>query len=122
VFHPSAQVRAAALEVADRLDLPMDWLNDGVKGFVTEHPRRVLLDLPNLTVFVAEGEYLFAMKALSARVDTSDRDDIRRLLDELELTRLEDALKLVEKYYPRQIIKPATMFFLEEVFDDLANA
>lgn len=34
VFAPITEVRAAAAEVAEEFDLPEDWLNDAVKGFV----------------------------------------------------------------------------------------
>lgn len=34
VFVPTAEVRAAARRVAERLDLDVDWLNDGAKAFV----------------------------------------------------------------------------------------
>ncbi len=121
IFHPSTEVRAAAAETARRLGLPVDWLNDGVKGFLVDHPRRAWKSMSNLTVLVAEADYLFAMKAMSARVDTSDRDDIRRLLTELGVLQLDDALTIVEKYYPRNQIKPATLFFLEELFDESDN-
>ena len=118
VFHPAAEVRAAAAETARRMDLPESWLNDGVKGFLVEHPRRTWLSLSNLHVLVAETDYLFAMKALAARVDTSDRDDMRLLIRELKIQRLDDALQVVEKYYPRNLVKPATLYFLEELFDE----
>jgi hypothetical protein len=67
---------------------------------------------------MAEAEYLFAMKAIAARVDTADRDDVRTLLAEINVTRLEDAMTLIEKYYPRERIKPSTSYFLEELFDE----
>jgi hypothetical protein len=122
IFQPSSTIRDAAVEVAKRMNLPDQWLNDGVKGFVVPHGQKVWLNLPNLTVYVAETDYLFAMKALAARVDTSDREDIRLLLREMEISNLEEALGLVEKYYPRNQIKPATRFFLEELFDENEDA
>lgn len=122
VFEPSDAIRRAAARVADRLQLPDDWLNDGVKGFLVEHPRKIWGKFSNLTIYMAEPEYLFAMKALAARIDTMDRDDMKLLLDDLNIQSVEDAASLVEKYYPKRLIKPATMYFLEELFDEKPNA
>ena len=35
IFEPAADVRNAAAIVADALELPADWLNDAVKGFLS---------------------------------------------------------------------------------------
>ena len=35
IFEPSADVRKAAAVVANALELPADWLNDSVKGFLS---------------------------------------------------------------------------------------
>lgn len=116
VFEPAAIIRQAALRVAESNDLRDDWLNDAVKGFVVEHPRRVLFDMSNLTIFIPEPDYLLAMKAISARVDTTDKDDVLFLINELKLSSPNDVFKLIEAYYPRHQIRPATQFFIEELF------
>ena len=117
VFQPASQMRVAAERVAQAHGLRTDWLNDAVKGFVVEHPQRVLFDLPALKVYVPEPDYLLAMKMLAARADTSDKDDILFLLKLLKLRTTDEALAILEKYYPRQQIKPATQFFVEELFE-----
>lgn len=38
-FVPKNEVQKAAEEVARHYDLPLDWLNDAVKGFLSEHGR-----------------------------------------------------------------------------------
>lgn len=56
VFTDPARVRAAAQHVGERLDLPPQWLNDGVKGFLPrtmDAAASVLLDEPGLRVLVA---------------------------------------------------------------------
>ncbi len=121
IFQPVEIIREAAKDVADEYELADDWLNDGVKGFLVEHPRKVFLNLPHLTVMVAEPEYMLAMKSLSARIDGSDSKDIEFLINKLKITTVEKVLNTVEKYYPRRIIKPATQFFLEEVFDEMQD-
>jgi hypothetical protein len=65
--------------VAARHDLPEDWLNDGVKGFLPgDDPRaRQVHESDSLRVDVASPEYLLAMKLFAAR--EQDVDDIVQL-------------------------------------------
>lgn len=116
VFEPSAKVRAAARKVGIRLALGDDWLNDAVKGFVVPHPKRVLLDLPCLKVYVAEADYLLAMKALASRVDATDKDDVLFLIRKLDLKTPAEVFEILSRYYPNEHIKPATQYFIEELF------
>ena len=117
IFHPTQQMRHAAAKVAANHHLREDWLNDAVKGFVVQHPPRIFLDASHLKVYVPEPDYLLAMKTLAARVDTTDRQDSEYLIRIMKLTRPEDVFAILEKYYPRQQIKPATQFFVEELFE-----
>ena len=117
VFRPIREIRNAVAQIAQAHDLPDDWLNDAVKGFVVAHPQRILLNLPNLQVYVPEPDYLLAMKTLAARVDTQDKDDIIFLIRHLGLKTPDEVFKILESYYPRQIIKPATQYFVEELFE-----
>lgn len=116
VFRPAQQMRLAIARVADRHNLREDWLNDAVKGFVVQHPQRIFLDAASLKVYVPEPDYLLAMKTLAARVDTTDRQDIQFLIEALGLTKPEQVFSILEKYYPRQQVKPATQYFVEELF------
>lgn len=116
IFKPTAQIREAAARVAKANDLPADWLNDGVKGFLVPHKQRVLFDFSHLKIFVPEPDYLLAMKAISARHNTLDARDVRVLIDLLQMKTADQVLDIVEKYYPRGQIKPATQFFIEEIF------
>lgn len=117
IFQPTRQLRDAAERIAKEYGLRPDWLNDAVKGFVVSHPQRILFDLPSLKVYVPEPDYLLAMKTLAARVDTSDKVDILFLLNLLKLESPNEVFAILEKYYPRQQIKPATQFFVEELFE-----
>jgi hypothetical protein len=116
VFRPAQQVRQAAQRVAQAHNLRGDWLNGAVKDFVVPHPQRVLFDFPHLKVYVPEPDYLLAMKVLAARVDETDRSDAELLIKSLGLKTPDEVFAIVEKYYPRQQIKPATQFFIEEMF------
>ena len=121
IFQPAKIMREIAKEIANEYDLVDDWLNDGVKGFLVEHPRAVFLNLSHLIVMAADPEYILAMKSISARIDGTDSKDIEFLINELKITTIEEVFKIVDKYYPRRIIKPATQFFLEEVFDEIQD-
>lgn len=124
-----ADVRRLASVVGDQLGLPDDWLNDGVKGFLS-HGDRTALDLyatypserePGLRVLVASPDYLFAMKCLAMRLGAvegnGDIEDIRALAAGLGIRTARDALGMVAKFYPRARISPKTQFGLEEIFD-----
>lgn len=116
IFKPAAQIRAAAGKVAKTHGLETDWLNDAVKGFLVPHKQRVLFDFSNLKIYVPEPDYMLAMKAISARANSLDAGDVRVLIDLLKLRTAGEVLDIVEKYYPREQIKPATQFFIEELF------
>jgi hypothetical protein len=91
-------------------------LNDAVKGFVVAHPRRILLDLPSLQVFIPEPDYLLAMKTLSARVDGTDKTDVVFLIGKMGVKSPQEVFDILAKYYPNEQIKPATQYFIEELF------
>lgn len=116
VFKPSKEIRNAVARIGRDNNLREDWLNDGVKGFVVHHPLHAFLDLPNLKIFIPDAEYLRAMKTLSARVDATDKDDVQYLIKKLHIDSVEGVFKILEKYYPKEQIRPATKFFIEEIF------
>ena len=118
VFVPKTEVYAAAAEVTREHGAPEGWLNDAVKGFLSDRAEsRPLRDLPNLKVFVAAPEYLLAMKCMSMRLgkDETDIRDIRFLMQQLGLQRADAVLDIVEKYYPRNRIQAKTRFAIEEL-------
>jgi hypothetical protein len=116
VFKPTHQMREAIARVAKLTGLREDWLNDAVKGFVVPHGQRILLDLSHLKVFVPEPDYLLAMKTLAARVESTDRGDVEFLVRRLGIRSAPEVFAILEKYYPRGQIKPATRYFIEELF------
>lgn len=116
IFKPTSEIRAAIKQIAERNNLPEDWMNDAVKGYWAEHKERILFDLPYLKVFVPEPDYLLAMKAIAARAGTYDREDVVRLIEMLGLKSPEEVFDIVEKYYPKNQIKPGTQYFIEELF------
>ena len=117
VFKPTQQMRQAIERVASRNDLRKDWLNDAVKGFVVQHRQRILFNFSHLKVYVPEPDYLLAMKTLAARVEGTDKQDIQFLIKLMGLTKAEEVFSILETYYPHQQIKPATQYFVEELFE-----
>ena len=80
-------IRAAfttgAVRVAERLDLPDDWLNDGAKGYLVGVTKgEVLYKSTFLIVRAASLPQLLAMK-LAAWRDALDRDDAKLLLSRM---------------------------------------
>lgn len=118
IFEPVREIRRAAMKVGEKNNLKIGWLNFAVRIFVIDHKKRVLFDLPNLKVFVPETDYLLAMKILAARADTSDLDDIRFLITDLQVKTVDEALEIVRNYYPNKEIKHETVFLLEEIFGE----
>ena len=124
VFVPKQEVYQAVAEVAAIAEVENDWLNDAVKGFLSEKNDVVpLLDYPGLKVFVAAPEYLLAMKCLSMRLgrDETDLADVRFLMDRLGLRDAAQVLDLVSRYYPEDRIQPKTRFAIEEICQHLSK-
>jgi len=112
---PAAEIRDAASVVGERLGLPPDWLNDGIKGFFySQPPQRVFKEYPGLIVYAVEADYMLAMKAMAHR--DSDRDDVKALIRHLELDSVEEAMGIVRRYVPDQLITPGVNYFLESVW------
>ncbi len=128
VFVPPKEIRAAAAQVARDLDLPDGWLNDGVKGFLSERGERVaprpVMELSNLTVNVPDPRYLLAMKVMAARSGESQEDarDAMFLIKKLRLSSASEVFAILEGYYPRKRILPKTQFFVEALIEDLGSS
>jgi hypothetical protein len=121
LFRPAREVREAAARVAVAAGLRPDWLNDGVKRFLSErgdfHP---FLELAHLKVFVAQANYLLAMKCLAWRMGAEfhDEDDVRYLLRYLNITRVDEALDVIARFYPAERIPQKTLYALSELLPD----
>jgi hypothetical protein len=118
VFRPAAKVREAAARVAVRAGLSEDWLNDGVKGFVSAQGDFVpFLELDHLRVLVAQPAYLLAMKCLAMRIGAEfhDEDDIRYLLRHLDVRSYEQAIGIIQSYYPLDRVPQKSLYALAEL-------
>jgi len=122
IFEPKRVVREAARTVAERHGIPGEWLNDAVKGFLPgkDPNATVLFHHPGLRVRIASPTYLFAMKAIAARVER-DADDLRILYRECGFADIDEALDTVERYYPKHLLAPKTGLLLRELLSDLED-
>jgi hypothetical protein len=93
LFEPAQTIREIARRIATEQHLPTDWINDGVKGFVSARHETTagnLPQFPHLRLTMPVPEYLLAMKCMAARIggtvdEPSDIADITFLLRHLKL-------------------------------------
>ncbi len=118
VFKPANLIRKIASEMADAYSLNPNWLNDAAKGYI-QNPiqKEDIIHLSNLRIWAPEPQYMLAMKCMSARWDTHDREDVIFLIQFLKIKTEKEVFRLIESYYPKKTIPPKTQFFIEEIFD-----
>ncbi|MCK4763911.1 MAG: hypothetical protein KAW12_17045 [Candidatus Aminicenantes bacterium] len=125
IFQPKIKIYELSKRIAERHNLPEDWLNDSVKGFIRtdSFTYKLLVRFENLSVYVPEPEYLLAMKSISMRIgiESSDIDDVKYLIDYLELDTLDDIFDIIQKYYPKSQIPQKTYYAIEEIFQEILS-
>ena len=118
LFVPAAAIREAAARVAAATSTEPNWLNDAVKGYLSERGEFApFLELDHLRVLVAQPAYLLAMKCLAMRLgaESHDEEDVRFLLRYLNVTSYDQALAIIAKYYPLERMPQKTLYVLEEL-------
>lgn len=126
LFQPTPLIRDFARRIAEEQNLPADWLNDGVKGFVSARHETTagnLPQFPHLRLTMPVPEYLLAMKCMAARLggttgESSDVPDIVFLIRHLQLKSAKDALDIVGQYYPPNRIPVKTQYLVEGLFEE----
>lgn len=118
VVRPEAShVRDAVRQVADDLELPRDWLNEGAKGyFVGVSKGQVLHESETLVVRAVSTAQLLAMK-LAAWRDAIDRADARLLLAQMTGS-AEEIWTAVKPFVPPHRIDKASYAF-DDLWDSL---
>jgi hypothetical protein len=119
IFEPKQVIYDIARQMAQDYNLPADWLNDSVKGFVTPNREmKIFQNMSHLKVFIPSPEYMLAMKCMSLRlVGTKDEEDIRFLINYLKLENVDDILNIIQQYFPSNMIRPKTEYFLIELLE-----
>jgi hypothetical protein len=128
-------VTRIAAQIAEENGWDHDWLNDGVKGWLSAAEsdpdvKRLLgtypsEEQPGLRVFVPRPQYLFAMKCRAMRIGgvdpSEDVEDIKRLAQKIGIRNASEAMDLVLRFYPDHLIEPKTKFGLDEIFSHLQD-
>ena len=126
LFQPTQLIRELARRIAEEQHLPADWLNDGVKGYVSSRHETTggnLPQFPHLRLTMPVPEYLLAMKCMAARLggttgEPSDIPDIVFLIRRLRLPSPREVLDLVGQYYPAHLIPVKTQYLVEGLFEE----
>ena len=120
-----------AEEVARLRDWPSDWLNDGVRTYLSPHvndlqEHHALLRTypseqePGLRVFVPTAEYLLAMKLMAMRIDPaggkSDTADILNLLAVVGLKTEHEVIDFAASFYPEAKISARLHLRIRELW------
>jgi len=126
LFQPTVIIRELARRIAEEQGLPADWLNDGVKGYVSSRHETTpgnLPQFPHLRLTMPVPEYLLAMKCMAAPLggttgEPSDIPDIVFLIHHLRLRSPGEVLDLVGQYYPASRIPAKTQYLVEGLFEE----
>ncbi len=103
-----------AAKIAERRGWPADWLNDGVRTYLSPHveaPDDLALTAtypnehsPGVRVYVPTAEYILAMKLMALRIGgvdgEKDRSDIDHLIAIVGIETPGDLVALAARYYP----------------------
>jgi len=123
LFVPQEDMRRIIKDIAIENSLNDDWLNDGVKGFMTNKMKfDEILKFSNLTVYSIEAEGLLAMKLTSARPDTKDMEDSVFLMKHLKIDKEGQLFEIINKYMHPKQQSIRSKFFTQEAFKIYQNS
>jgi len=120
LFKPIALVLEASARVAETLDLPPEWLNDGVRrhleagmasgSFVADS---------NLKVYAARPDYVLALKCASIPFETGPgaHRDIRYLLRFLDILTVDEARSVIGRYFNERQLPADIDATLSDILD-----
>jgi hypothetical protein len=119
LYEPKSDINRLVEAIAEEYHLPKDWLNDGVKGFVSENITiQEFKHFENLKISTVTSDYLLAMKLMSSRVEGQDYNDIKFLFRKLEIKEFDEAKQIIEKFFPLSRILPKTQYVIEQCLED----
>lgn len=96
--------------------MPPWWLNEQASVYTSARSDGAArsMTFPGLRVAIASAEHLLAMKVLAAR--RRDVDDLRILVDELDLADVDQVLTVVRRVFPDEAVPDRALLALEDVF------
>ena len=117
-FQPSEEMRKIISDMSEEHDLPKNWLNDGVKGFITSKMNKeVYQEFSNLSVYTVDAEGLLALKLTSARMESWDMSDSIVLMKHLNIGNVDELYEIVEKYTHKNQQTPTSFYFTQIAFE-----
>jgi hypothetical protein len=125
----------AAQTVAARRGWPRDWLNDGVRTYLSPavegFAQHTLFrtypseQTPGLRLFVPTPEYMLAMKLMALRIEPgSDRNDLEDILNLMQVTGLKeksDILEFAARFYPEARTSGRLMLSLDHLWNEYSR-
>lgn len=120
----------AARIIADERDWPSDWLNDGVRTYLSplaendksHHLFATYPDEanPGLRVYVPTPEYMLAMKLMALRIEPlggKDFDDILNLMQVINISGKNEIVDLAAQFYPEARVSGKLHLALDDIWD-----
>jgi hypothetical protein len=125
VVIPAESATPFVRQVAEELSLHERWLNDDVRVYLgTRGQTRALekfSDMPGIRVNVATAGYLLAMKALACRDALpgyeGDLGDLEYLIKKMNIKRVDDIQKHVDRYYENDAVSSDKIRILERIIE-----
>jgi hypothetical protein len=124
-----AFVDDASRKIATRHGWPEDWLNDGVRTYLSSAVEgRQAHELfatypdesnPGLRVYVPTPEYMLAMKLMALRIAPTGGKDLDDIVNLLQIVGLESKAKIVEfaaRFYPEARISGKLRLALDDLW------
>jgi hypothetical protein len=118
----------AARTVAGRHGWPMDWINDGVRTYlspaVAGHDSHELFatypdeSRPGLRVYVPNAHYMLAMKLMALRIEPAEKD-FEDILNLLSVVGIKDKAEIVEfaaEFYPEARVSGKLRLALDQLW------
>jgi hypothetical protein len=112
LYEPKDDINFIVRNIAYDEELPEDWLNDSVKGFIEPNA------LSNLRVLTVSSAYFLAMKMMSSRFGEKDKEDIQVLVKKLGKRTADEAIDNLLKFYPAKRIMTRTKYLIEEIMEE----
>ena len=128
IIHPAEAAEKLLQQIAREENLPDDWIDGGVRQFLspkgTTYLTRLpeLAQLPHLKISFPSASYLIAMK-IRASVRSrfgyeGDLQDLRFLARKTGLRSLEEAQAILDRFFVDEVIPLRAAEALKEVFDE----
>lgn len=126
IFHPPEVVEPLIKQVAHELNLPEDWINNGVGSFVATREERIRfaqLQIPGLAITRPSPRYLLAMKCRAGRLPTpfraGDMADIKFLLRELAIDSMTEVDAIIGEFYGPSALEPTKRWLVEKLLQEV---